>query len=80
MSEHCFQDEGMRSRLASKGDAVLAQPGAPFLLETSGLQVQVEVTELAYGEDEQPPNSFFSKLTVELVATAKPAGSDENTV
>jgi len=80
MSEHCYRDEGMRNRLASKGDAALAKPGAPFLLETSGLQVQVEVTELIYGEDEQPPNSFFSKLTVELVAMAKPAGSDESTV
>jgi hypothetical protein len=80
MSEHCYRDEGMRNRLASKGDAVLAQPGAPFLLETSGLQVQVEVTDLMYGEDEQPPNSFFSKLTVELVAMAKPAESDESAV
>jgi hypothetical protein len=80
MSEHCYADESMRNQLASKGDAVLAEVGAPFLLETSGLQVQVEVTELVYGEDEQPANSFFSKLTVELVAMARPAGSDESTV
>lgn len=80
MSDHSFKDDAIRARLASKGDAVLAQPGAPFLLETSGLQVQVEVTELIHGEGEEPAKSFFSKLTVELVAMAKPAGSDDSTL
>ncbi len=75
MSDHAFNDDALRARLASKGEAVLARPGAPFVLETSGLQVRVEVTELIYGEGELPPKSFFSKLTVELVATAKTAGS-----
>lgn len=78
MSEHAFRDDALRNRLASKGEAVLAQPGSPFTLDTSGLQVMVDVTELIYGEGELPPKSFFSKLTVELVATAKPAGSDED--
>ena len=32
----------------------------------------VEVTEIEYGEDESVPNSFFSKLTIELVAMSKP--------
>lgn len=80
MSEHALHDDALRARLASKGDAVLAQPGSPFVLETSGLQVRVDVTELIYGEGELPPKSFFSKLTVELVATAKPAGSGEDTL
>ena len=75
MSEHAYQDEALRARLASKGEAVLVEPGSPFVLETSGLQVRVDVTELVYGEDEMPAGSFFSKLTVELVATTKPAGS-----
>ncbi len=75
MSEHAYHDEALRTRLASKGEAVLVEPGSPFLLETTGLQVRGEVTELSYGNDEMPAGSFFSKLTVELVATTKPAGS-----
>jgi len=78
MSEYAFHDDSLRARLASKGEAVLAEPGSPLLLETSGLQVRVDVTDLIYGGEELPPNSFFSKLTVELVATAKPAGSGES--
>jgi hypothetical protein len=75
MSEHAYQDEALRARLASKGEAVLVEPGSPFVLETTGLQVRVDVTELEYGDDEMPAGSFFSKLTVELVATTKPAAS-----
>ena len=80
MSEHAFNDEGLRTRLVSKGEAVLAQPGSPFALETSGLQVRVNVTELTYGEGEAPPRSFFSKLTVELMAYSKPAASGGRTL
>lgn len=72
MSERVYQDEAQRSRLASKGDPVLAQPGMPFYLETSSLQVEVRVAELVYGNDDLPPKSYFTKLTIELVATAKP--------
>ena len=72
MSDHAFNNDSLRAKLASKGEAVLAQPGAPFTLETSGLQVRVDITELVYGEGDTPPNSFFSKLTIELVAMAKP--------
>jgi hypothetical protein len=78
MSEYAFDDDSLRTKLTSKGEAVLAQPGSPFTLETSGLQVRVDVTELAYGDGELPPNSFFSKLTVELVAMAKPAEPSAN--
>jgi hypothetical protein len=79
MSEHSFHDDALRARLASKGEAVWAQPGSPFTLETSGLRVTVNVTELAYGEGELPPQSFFSRLTVELVAAAKPMETDAST-
>lgn len=82
MSEHAYQDDALRARLASKGDAVLAQPGAPFMIETTGLQVRVDVTELIYGEgdEEAPAKSFFDKLTVELVAMTKPPASDDSTL
>jgi hypothetical protein len=77
MSEHAHKDGALRSKLASKGEAVLAQPGVPFSLETTGLNVTVEVTELEYGEGELPPKSFFSKLTVELMASAKAGSGSE---
>jgi hypothetical protein len=77
MSEHAYKDGALRSKLASKGEAVLAQPGVPFSLETTGLNVTVEVTELDYGEGELPPKSFFSKLTVELMASAKAGTASE---
>jgi len=75
MSEHAYHDETLRARLATKGEAVLAEPGSPFVLETTGLQVRGEVTDCVYGNDEMPDGSYFSKLTVELMATTKPAGS-----
>ena len=75
MSEHAFNDSALKSRLSAKGDPILAKPGATLKLETTGLEVDVEVNELIYGEGEQPPKSFFSKLTVELVARAKASES-----
>jgi hypothetical protein len=80
MSEHAFRDETLRARLASKGEAVLAQPGAPFTLETNSLQVRVDVSELEYGQGDSPPQSFFSKLTIELVAIAKPPAPGGSTI
>jgi hypothetical protein len=32
---------------------------------------------MAYGKGELPPKSFFEKMTLELVAMPKVAGSDE---
>lgn len=75
MSEHAFNDSALKNRLSAKGDPVLARPGATLKLETTGLQVDVEVNELIYGEGEQAAKSFFSKLTVELVASAKSSGT-----
>jgi hypothetical protein len=71
MSEYTYQDAEQRAKLVSKGEPVLAQAGAPFFLETSSLQVEVRVAELLYGNDDLPPKSYFTKLTIELVATAK---------
>jgi hypothetical protein len=78
MSHYAFKDDALRAKLASKGEAVLAQPGGPFVLETSSLQIRADVTELVYGEGDAPSQSFFSKLTVELVAMAKPMESGDS--
>jgi hypothetical protein len=79
MSEHAYYDDALRAKLSSKGEAVLAQVGTPLMLETSGLRVQAAVNELEYGKGDLAPNSFFSKLTVELVAAGKPDESDADT-
>lgn len=76
MSDYAFHDDALRAKLASKGEAVLAQVGAPLMLETSGLQLQASVTELEYGKGDPAPNSFFSKLTVELAAAGRRAQSE----
>ena len=73
MSDHAYHDDTLRAKLAPKGDAVLATAGVPFLLETTGLQVQVTATDLDYGEGALPPKSFFSQLTIQLVARARSA-------
>lgn len=74
MSEYAFNDNTLRAKLASKGEAVLALPGQIFSLETTGLQVACTVEELLYGNgDEAPPRSYFARLKVELVANARPA-------
>jgi hypothetical protein len=72
MSEHAYNDNALRSKLVAKGEAVLAQPGETFRLETTGLQVECSVEEILYGNgDEAPPKSYFAQLKVELVANSK---------
>jgi hypothetical protein len=71
MSEHAFSDPDLRASLAPKGEAVLAEANRPMILETATLRLDVLVTEMNYGNGALPSNSFFDRLTVELVARAK---------
>ena len=57
---------------SQSAEAVLAEVGVPFMLETTSLQVQVAVSDLQYGEGQTPPRSFFRQLTLGLVAMARP--------
>jgi hypothetical protein len=77
MSEHAFNDEGIKAELAPKGEAVLVKPGGIVLLDTQTLTVQARVIDLAYGSGALPPNSFFERLTIEISAWPKkaPAGA-----
>lgn len=75
MSEHAYNDPELRAGLASKGEAVLVQSNAPIVLETATLRVDATVTEAIYGSNALPPNSFFDRLTVELVAHEKDAAT-----
>lgn len=68
MSDHAFNDEGLKMKLAPKGEAVLAAPGAIATLETASLRIQAKVVDLEYGSGPLPPNSFFQRITIELAA------------
>jgi len=76
MSAHAFNDESLRSKLAPKGEPVLSGPGEVVVLETASLQVTARVTEMEYGDAGMPEESFFSRISVELVASLKPGGSE----
>ncbi len=71
MSEHAYNDEATRQRLAAKGDPVMAKPGEKIVLETAKLQLVARVVDMAYGEDALPKNSYFERLTLELAVWPK---------
>lgn len=71
MSEHAYHDQELRATLAPKGEAVLASPNEPVVLETATLRIEATATEIIYGGGALPPNSYFERLTVELVTYQK---------
>ncbi len=79
MTEHCYNDETLRAKLAPKGEAVLAQEGAVIELGTASLSIQAKVIELEYGEGNLPANSFIKRLTIELAAWQL-EGADQGTL
>jgi hypothetical protein len=72
MSEHAFRDEALKSKLAAKGEPVMAKSGDTVSLETATLIVTARIVDMAYGGGALPPNSFFERLTIELAAYRKP--------
>lgn len=77
MSEYAYNDQALRTRLAPKGEAVLATPGGVLTLETQTLRVQVKIIDLQYGEGALPQHSFFERLIVEIAAWPKESGDEE---
>ncbi len=71
MSEHAFNDEAIRQRLATKGEPVLAHEGQTFVLETATLQMVARVVDIEYGDGALPENSYFERLTLELAVWRK---------
>lgn len=71
MSTHAFNDEGVRQRLAAKGEPVEATPGSQVVLETASLQLVARVVDMQYGEGPMPENSFFESMIVELAVWQK---------
>ncbi|MFQ5407206.1 MAG: hypothetical protein ACE5FI_02140 [Anaerolineales bacterium] len=71
MSEHGFMDEAFKSKLASKGEPLVARSGETLVLETATLNVTARIVDMQYGSGPLPPNSFFQQLTIELAAWKK---------
>ncbi|MBI4789178.1 MAG: hypothetical protein HY782_19270 [Chloroflexi bacterium] len=72
MSEYAFNDQGLRSKLAAKGEAILAEKGKIIALETQSLRIAAQIVELVYANNASfPANSHFQKLTVEIVPALK---------
>ncbi len=68
MSEHAYNDDAIRAKLAPKGEAVLAKTGDKMTLETATLRVQARLVDLSYKSGPVPPNSVFERITIELAA------------
>ncbi len=66
MSDYAYHDEALRTKLAPKGEPVLAEVGTETILETKTLRVRARVVEAEYGMGNLPPNSFFERFTVDL--------------
>lgn len=66
LSEFAYNDAALRTKLAPKGEPVLAQPDAAIELETNRLKIRARVVDMDYGTGELQPQSFFSKLSLEL--------------
>jgi hypothetical protein len=71
MSDHAFNDDAVRARLAPKGEAVKAEPGMRVQLETASLRLQGRVVDLSYMGGPVPPNGVFDRITIELAAWKK---------
>ena len=66
MSQHAFNDPGIRARLEPKGELVVVSPQSQVLLETATLQLLATVVDLEYGRSALPADSYFERITLEL--------------
>ncbi|MBE0411106.1 MAG: hypothetical protein IBX69_15400, partial [Anaerolineales bacterium] len=71
MSEHAFTDEATLNRLEAKGEPIVAEPGRELVLETATLQLSARVIDMSYGSGALPPESYFERVTLELVVWPK---------
>jgi hypothetical protein len=72
MSDYAFKDQGLRTKLATKGEAILSEKGKTVRLETQSLRIDAQIVELIYAPNPNlPPNSHFQKLIVEIVPSLK---------
>ena len=71
MSEHSFEDSTTRQRLEIRGEPILAEPGAQFVLQTATLRLEGRIVDVMYGDMPLPEDSYFQRSTVELAIYRK---------
>lgn len=72
MSDFAFKDQTLRTKLATKGEAVLAEKGKTLRLDTQSLSIEAHIVEMVYASNPSfPPNSHFQKLVIEIVPLLK---------
>ncbi|MCL4297642.1 MAG: hypothetical protein KJ077_18015 [Anaerolineae bacterium] len=70
MSEHAYNDPTMRAKIEAnpQAEAILAEPGKKFTLETSAMRVEAKIDEMEYGPG---GNVYFNKLKLSLSVFVK---------
>ena len=71
MSDHAYNDDNINQKLASKGEPILISPGKSILLETATLKLEARVVDMNYGSGSMLDNSYFDRMTLELVVWEK---------
>jgi hypothetical protein len=71
MTRHAFEDPAIRSKLESKGELVLLEPGKQVVLETATLQLAAMIADMQYGQGPLPPDSYVERLSLELAVWQK---------
>lgn len=66
-SKYAYEDENIRQRLAARGEPVVVEPGRELFLETENLLLVARVVDMSYGSGPPQPESYFERLTLELV-------------
>jgi hypothetical protein len=75
-SGHAHTDPALRTKLASRGEVVLAQQGSRFSVQTSSLRLDGQILDLAYGGGDVPAQSYFTSFSVELVPVLLEGGEE----
>ena len=83
MTPYAFEEAALRRELTTRGELVLAEPGAAILVETNNLRMLATIEDLEY-MDEEPQNGVFRQVVVDLNVTTKhhptePSVEDEST-
>jgi len=71
MSKHSYEDATTRQRLEIRGEPILAEPGAQFVLQTATLRLEGRIVDVMYGDMPLPEDSYFQRSTVELAIYRK---------
>lgn len=77
MSEDAFNDEGIKAKLAPKGEPVLARENETIVLETATLIINAEILSMEYDQMMMPADGVFNNFNVEISAWAKEGDFDE---